>query len=122
MTRPDRVAMTAAAYQGRMTEKDMEQTVRALVELRGGRLFHVRDARTSPELADLPDWLIIDPMSGRVLLIEAKSQKRQVTMGQAAVLMMLDECSRFEGYVVRPVPKHPGEVAFDDFVEFLRLR
>jgi len=112
-------SIDASTYQQRLTEDQMQKTVSDLVTLRGGRLIHVRRSDVAPELVDLPDWLIIDPMSGRVFLIECKSQARKVTPGQAAMMAMLEECSRFESGIVRPEPKHDGEIPFDDFLKWL---
>lgn len=109
-------AMPAAAYRLRATEADLERTVRDLVALRGGRFFHLRDARQAPELADLPDWLIVLPP--RLYVIEAKSQKRQITSGQAEVVGLLLECTELIAGVVRPQPK-PGEIGFDELIEIL---
>lgn len=110
--------LPAAAYRELVTEAQMETAVRDIVRLRNARLFHVRRSDVAPELADLLDWLIVDPAGQRVLLIEAKSQKRIITAGQHELLAMLRECHRFESGIVRPTPRD-GELAFDDFLSWL---
>ena len=98
----------------------MERTVRELVTLRGGRLFHVRRSDVAPELKDLLDWLIIDPAGGRVLMVEGKSSKRIITPGQRAVLDLAGECSRFEALLVRAGEPHDEtEIGFDQFISWL---
>lgn len=96
----------------------MEQTVREIVTLKGGRLFHVRRGDTAPELADLLDWLIVAPWKQSVLLFEAKSQKRIITPGQQEVLTLLEGCHRFESGIVRPNP-HLGETSYESFMRWL---
>ena len=112
--------MTVAAYRARTTEAQMEDAVRKLVALNGGRLFHLRDARQAPELEDLQDWLIVAPWLNAVVLAEAKSAKRRITPGQQAVIELCRECWRFESFVVRSVDPKPGEVGYDDFLEWLK--
>lgn len=121
MTRRRKAEMSADEYRERVTEDQMERTVLDLVKMRNGRLFHVRRADVAPELVDLPDWFILDPMGQRALLIEAKSQKRIITAGQSAVLAMAAECTRFESGIVRPNPK-PGEIGYDEFLAWLEGR
>lgn len=110
--------ITAAQYRTLMTEAEMQSTVTGLVDRRGGRLFHIRRSDTAPEMKDLPDWLIVDPMSARVLLVEAKSQRRKVTDGQHQLLQMLACCTRFSSGIVRPDPRD-GEMAYETFVGWL---
>lgn len=114
-----RTSMSARQFQTMPTEAGMQEAVQQLVDLRGGRLFHVRRSDVAPELTDLLDWLIVDPRAGRVLLIEAKSQTRLITRGQADLLTMLRECDRFETGVVRPEPLGPAEIAYTSFLDFL---
>lgn len=115
--RPDRALMTPAAYQQRATEAQMQDAVGELVTLRGGRFFHLEDARKAPELEDLPDWLILLPPT--VYLMEAKSQRRPTTLGQRSVLALLAECPRAVSGIVRPVPRTPEEIAFDHLLALL---
>lgn len=105
-------------YRASMTEDQMQQAVAAAVKARHGEFFHVRRADASPELVNLPDWLILDPMSETVYLIEAKSQRRKITPGQAGVLALAGECNRFASGIVRPIPR-PGEWSYDAFIEWL---
>lgn len=108
-------------YRRSKKESDMQRTASECVGHLGGRLFHVRRSDVAPELVDLPDWLIIAPHLRTVALIEAKSQKRKLTDGQESVLAMLAECDRLLTGVVRPDP-HPGEIAFEDFMNWLEGR
>ena len=113
---------TVSRYRKQATEADMEATVRDLVRLRGGRFFHVTRSDLVPELTDLPDWLILLPRpngAGIVILAEAKSANRRVTLGQQTVLALAAECSRFESFVVRSVNPKDGEISFDQFLAFL---
>lgn len=112
-------ATSAALYQRSVLEADMERALADLVAYRGGRLFHVRRSDVAPELTDLLDWLIIDPRGGRVLHVEAKSQTRLITPGQAGLLELLRECRTFASGIVRPVPLGPAETSYDDFLEML---
>lgn len=95
----------------------MERTIRELVDLRGGRLFHLRDARQAPELEDLPDLIVLLP--GQAAIVETKSQRRRVTAGQREVQELLRGPIAFFGGVVRPVPRS-GEQSYDDFLEWLK--
>lgn len=108
--------MPAAAYQQRTTEAEMEAAIRDLVALRGGRCWHVNDARSSPEMADAPDLLILLP--GAAFWIEVKSQQRRVTAGQQEVAALMATVTRFVGGTVRPNPRE-GEMAFDELIALL---
>lgn len=87
----------------------MEQAIRELVQLRGGRCWSVRDSRGFA-IVDMPDLIIVLPP--KVIFCELKSQRRALTPGQAATLQLLGECTRVEACVVRPVP-HDGEIGYD---------
>lgn len=92
--------MRQESYRDRATEAQMTETIAELVKLRGGRIWHLRDGRQAPELEDLPDLIIICPPV--VALIELKSAKRRVTLGQAAVAALLDQCDTLVGGIYRP--------------------
>lgn len=96
----------------------MATAVAEAVGYRGGRLFHVRRSDVAPELTDLPDWLIIAPHLRTVALIEAKSQKRELTAGQGIVLDLLNECDRLMTGIVRPDPR-PGEIGYSEFIRWI---
>jgi hypothetical protein len=110
-------AISADDYRRRATEAQMETTIRDLVDLQGGRLFHLNDARQAPELKDLPDLIVLTP--GRAAIVETKSQKRRTTAGQRQVMELLRGPIVFFGGIVRPVPKE-GERSFDEFLEWLK--
>jgi hypothetical protein len=113
--------MSIAVYRRSMTEAAMEAAIRELVERRGGRVFHVNDARFAPGMTDWPDLAIVAPWlaGGTVVFVELKSWTRRVTSGQEAVLGLLRGCTRAETLLVRSEPKHAGETAYDDFVRYL---
>lgn len=95
----------------------MQLGIAELVGLRGGRLFHVRDARRSPELEDLPDLIVIaPPLLG---LWELKSATRRITRGQLQVAELLARCDRLSTGIVRSVPR-PGELGYDEALDLLR--
>jgi hypothetical protein len=110
-------AISAEDYQRRTTEAQMETTIRDLVNLNGGRLFHLRDARQAPELEDMPDLIVLTP--GHAAIVETKSQKRRTTTGQRQVMELLSGPIAFFGGIVRPVPRD-GERSFDEFLEWLK--
>lgn len=116
-TRTRRYEITAEEYQQSASEDDIESTLRDLVDHRGGRLFHVRDARSSPEMVDMPDHLILIP--GLVAVLELKSMHRALTNGQEEVSRLMASAERFIAGVVRPVPRM-GEYGFDDVLDILR--
>jgi hypothetical protein len=109
--------LTPADYRRRATEAGMERTIRELVDLRGGRLFHLRDARQAPELEDLPDLIVLLP--GQAAIVELKSQRRRLTSGQRQVRELLRGPIAFFGGVVRPMPK-VDEQSYDDFLDWLK--
>lgn len=109
----------ARTFRESVSEAAMQDAIEQVVRMRGGRTFHVRRADVAPELVDLPDLLILDPMGSRIVLAELKSQKRQVTPGQQTVLAMARECGSFHPFLVRPTPKDHTETSYTDFVNWL---
>jgi hypothetical protein len=112
------VTATISRYRRSITEAGMQEAIQRLVNLRGGRLYHVRRSDVAPELVDLPDLLLILPDLQTVAFLELKSPRRQVTPGQQEVLAMLAECRRVESMIVRPEPRL-GEVGYDAALEWL---
>lgn len=108
--------ISAAAYQQRTTEAEMEAAIRDLVARKGGWAWHVKDARQSPEMAHAPDLFILVP--GAAFWIELKSQRRTTTPGQKEVAALMITVTRFVGGIVRPVPRE-GEMAFDELIKML---
>lgn len=104
-------------YRRLPSEEQMMRAIADLVALKNGRWFHVRDARTSPELADMWDLGIV--ISGFAALVEVKSQTRIVTPGQHQVADLLGTVERFWGGVVRPIPKSDAEMSYDEFLAML---
>ena len=105
-------------YRASTSEAAMQQAIKDILKVRGGRLWHVRDSSKSPELVNLLDWLILDPASETCYLVEAKSQRRIITPGQARVVEIASACHTFRSGIVRPVPR-PGEWSYDDFIAML---
>lgn len=103
-------------YQRLPSEDHMMDAIRQAVAFKGGKSWHLNDARTSPELEDLPDLIIVcDEWVG---LLELKSQTRAVTAGQQEVAGMLRCAKRVVAGVVRPMPR-VGELAYDDVIRWL---
>jgi hypothetical protein len=98
------------------SEAAMQEAIEKAVTLRGGRLFHLNDARTAPELEDLSDLIVVVP--GFAALAELKSQRRTTTQGQLELAMLLSTVTRFWGGIVRPAPRD-GEVSYDDFLAMI---
>ena len=90
----------AAMFQNMASEADMQKTIEDLVEMKHGRVFHVRNTSRAPELEDLPDLIIICPPI--VGLIELKSLKRKITPGQQRVADLLDACDSLIVGIYRP--------------------
>lgn len=103
-------------YQRLPSEDAMQDAIEEMVRFRGGRVWHVNDSRTAPELVDLPDLIIV--CGEWVALLELKSQTRPVTEGQREVAGMVRCAKRAIGGVVRPQPK-AGEMAYDDVLRWL---
>lgn len=110
--------ITATKYQQRMSEADMEQSIRGAVGNKG-IVFHIRDSRNSPEMVGFPDLVICLPEKSMVLFVELKSQARRLTPDQKVVMWALEQCHEVRAYIVRPEPK-AGEVGFDQLLEVLR--
>lgn len=113
--------LTAAQYRKRSTEAGMTDALGELVGYLGGRMWHVRDSRQSPETEDMPDLLIIVP--GLVAVVELKSQRRQTTFGQTLVrelMHTIPDCPCVLAWHVRPEPNRVvGEKSFDQLFERL---
>ena len=119
MTRPRVATVTADQYRRLPSEAEMLAAITDLVTLKGGRLWHLHDARTAPELVDLWDTTAILP-GGLLVCLEVKSQARPFeSAGQEAVCRMLESVGRVVTGVVRPVPK-PGEYSYDEVLDILR--
>lgn len=101
------------AYLRKLKETDLERTIRAAVEARGGRVWHVRDSRKMA-VQDMPDLIIVCPPI--VALIELKSHRRDITDGQAVVIDLLAHCDQLLSGVVRPIPRD-GEMDLDALLE-----
>lgn len=95
-------SIAAADYIQLAKESEIEQTIKDYVERWGGRCWHVRDSRRK-DVTDMPDLLIVLPPV--VALIETKSQRRTVTLGQQAVMAQLELCDEVVAGVVRPAPR-----------------
>jgi len=91
----------------------MMATVAELVQIKGGRMWHVRRSDNAPETEDMPDWIILIP--GRVLVVEAKSQGRAVTLGQQQVKDLMASVREQTCAIVRPEPRE-GEMGFDELL------
>lgn len=104
-------------YRRLPTEAAMEHAIRRAVSLKGGRCWHLGDARNAPELTDLTDLIVVVP--GVAALAELKSMRRVVTPGQREVADLLATVERFVGGIVRPVPRN-GEMSYDEFLDALR--
>lgn len=102
-------------YHRSVTEDQMEQAIRDLIRGKG-RIFHLRDARTSPELADLPDLIVIAPPV--LAILELKSFRRKATTGQIEVMQLLADCSQLVTGIVRIEPRE-GEMSFDEVLSML---
>lgn len=100
MSAATKAAIAAERFRNMATEDEMLAVISDLVALKGGRLWHLRDARRAPELEDLPDVIAI--CDNKVLLIELKSARRKVTPGQQRVADMLDQCDALIVGVFRP--------------------
>jgi hypothetical protein len=68
-------------------------------------------------LTSLPDLVVLVP--GTVAMLELKSRQRGFERGQVGVAALLATVERALCGVVRPVPRRPGELAYDDVVEAL---
>ena len=116
--RPPFLVGTVDDYRKLPTEADMLAGLEQIVQLKGGRCWHIRDSRNCPETADLWDTTILLP--GLLVAVELKSQRRPFeSAGQAAVASVLATVERAVCGVVRPVPK-PGELSYDEVLDLLR--
>ena len=106
-------------YRRSATEAGMQRTVKEAIEHRGGRVWHVRDSQ-GMDVGDMPDLLIVDPMSATVYLAEMKSQSRRVTDGQRHALDLLGACRGLWAGIVRPRPRDVRETSYDAFIDLFR--
>lgn len=110
---------TLEVYRCMPSEAQMQDTMVEAVVARHGRAWHLRDARQSPELVDLPDLLVLLP-TGLAMMLEVKSQRRTITTGQMAVADLLRVCDRFVGGIVRPMPKNDHEMSYDEALRLIQ--
>ena len=93
--------LPASAYSsisGCVTEKDFQETVVQAAEMFGWWHYHVADSRRSRP--GFPDLVLIKPP--KVIFLEVKREKGRLTVAQADVLAMLEDCSEVQAAVVRP--------------------
>ena len=93
--------LPASAYNqisGCVTEKDFQETVVQAAEMFGWWHYHVADSRRSRP--GFPDLVLIKPP--KVIFLEVKREKGRLTVAQAGVLAMLEDCSEVQAAVVRP--------------------
>ena len=93
--------LPASAYSeisGCVTEKDFQETVVQAAEMFGWWHYHVADSRRSRP--GFPDLVLIKPP--KVIFLEVKREKGRLTVAQAGVLAMLEDCSEVQAAVVRP--------------------
>jgi hypothetical protein len=107
--------ISASDYGAAATEAGLEATIKAWVEYRGGRCFHVTDSR-GQDVEDMLDLLIILPPV--VALIELK-KRRRLTDGQASVLVLLDRCDTVIAGVVRSQRRRLGEWSLNELLAIL---
>ena len=93
--------LPASAYNeisGCVTEQDFQETVVQAAEMFGWWHYHVADSRRSRP--GFPDLVLIKPP--KVIFLEVKREKGRLTVAQAGVLAMLEDCSEVQAAVVRP--------------------
>ena len=118
--RPRFLTVTVDEYRRLPSEAEMLAGLTDAVTAKGGRLWHVNDSRSCPELVDLPDVIALVP--GLALLLELKSQRRRfASVNQEAVCRLLETVEEGITGVVRPVPK-PGEYSYDEVLDLLGER
>ena len=93
--------LPASAYSeisGCVTEQAFQETVVQAAEMFGWWHYHVADSRRSRP--GFPDLVLIKPP--KVIFLEVKREKGRLTVAQADVLAMLEDCSEVQAAVVRP--------------------
>lgn len=101
----------STALRSTMSESDMLRTFADLAAAAGGHMWHVRHAQ-GQRLEGLPDVIIAAPPI--VGLFELKTQHDRVSPVQQAVMASLSSCDHIVSGIVRPVPKHAGEISLDE--------
>ncbi|MBO0838553.1 MAG: hypothetical protein J2P28_23985 [Actinobacteria bacterium] len=102
-----------AAEQGRqavaaaMSERELDEAVRALAAGLGLLAYHTRDSRRSA--AGFPDWVIAGPRCGLVFA-ECKAQRGRLSADQKRWGEVLLGCGQ-AWYVWRPADLVSGEIA-----------
>lgn len=94
----------------------MREAIVAAVENRGGRCLYLPDSRGTA-FGDWPDLTIV--LGERLILVELKSIRRNLTAGQSEMFARLAECRRIEAFVVRPEPKSAEETGYTAFMDWL---
>lgn len=116
--RPRFSTVSADAYLRDSVEAEMQAGLDQIVRLKGGRSWHLEDARNAPELVDIWDTTILLP--GWVFLLELKSNHRGFeSAGQAEVAARLNDIRRVVSGVVRPEPVSPNEYSYDELLDIL---
>lgn len=100
-----------ATYRKSMTEGDMLAAFADLAHACGGYMWHVRHA-AGQRLEGLPDVILAAPPV--VALYELKTQRDRVSSLQQDVMTTLAGCDVVVSGIVRPVPKHDGELTVDE--------
>ena len=83
---------------GTVSEKAFMDTILQAAEIYGWFAYHTYDSRRST--AGFPDLVLIKPP--KVIFLEVKREKGRLTVAQAGVLAMLEDCSEVQAAVVRP--------------------
>lgn len=107
--------MTAPAWQLLAAERDLQDAIRTAA-LRNNWLFY-HTHRSDRSDRGFPDCCCVK--DGRMLFLEIKAQKGRVSPKQRAWIDALEDVPMVTAAVVRPAPKHDGELSFDDALELL---
>ncbi len=83
---------------GVITEKDLREQIRDLCKVLGYKFYFSWTSIHSPR--GMPDLILVKPP--RILFVELKTDKGQVSEYQKEWLDILNECPGCEVYVVRP--------------------
>lgn len=91
-----------------ISEDQLSQAVTDLARLLGYRLqYHTHDSRKSAE--GFPDLVMVNPRVSRVLFVELKSERGQLTEAQLLWYSALTACN-VEAYVWRPEDWKDGTI------------